>query len=77
MWRFEKSEVMAKIMSLQEGYLYHYYCMLERYRAYEGRIILNDETDEQRLLLVLRNIGERFGDYIMSEDRLVIPPFFY
>ncbi|EUJ24349.1 Crp/Fnr family transcriptional regulator [Listeria cornellensis] len=76
MWRFEKSEVMAKIMSLQDGYLYHYNCMLDRYRSYEGRIILNDETDEQRTLIVLGNIGRRFGTYKVEKDAFVIPGFF-
>ncbi|MBC1553886.1 Crp/Fnr family transcriptional regulator [Listeria booriae] len=76
MSRFEKNEVMAKIMSLQDGYLYHYTCMLDRYRMYENRIIVNDATDEKRTLLELREIGSKFGKDEVQKDKVVVPGFF-
>lgn len=75
-WRFKKSDVMAKIMSLQDGYLYYYNCMQERYQSYTNRIMLHEETDEQRTLIALHDIGEKFGRYIQSLNRYVIPRTF-
>ncbi|MBC1212283.1 Crp/Fnr family transcriptional regulator [Listeria booriae] len=72
--RFEKSEVMAKIMSIQDGYLYHYNCMLDCYDNYTNRIMLHEETDERRTLTTLIYIGENFG--VKYENVHVIPRVF-
>lgn len=75
-WRFKKSDVMTKVMSLQDGYLYYYNCMQERYQSYTNRIMLHEETDEKRTLIALHDIGEKFGRYNASLNMCVIPKAF-
>lgn len=70
-WRFEKNEVIAKIMSTQDGYLFHYNSMIDCYHIYTNRIMLNEESAEERTLVTLQYIGTKFGE--KNGDYFVIP----
>lgn len=73
-WRFEKNEVIAKIMSIQDGYLFHYNSMIDCYHIYTNRIMLNEETAEERTLVTLQYLGAKFGE--KSGNFFVIPMAF-
>ncbi|EUJ18724.1 putative cyclic nucleotide-binding proteins (Crp-like) [Listeria grandensis FSL F6-0971] len=60
-WRFLLSDVIAKIMSMQEGYLYHYNYMRMMYERYALKIITSSDTNHQKVESMLQAIIERFG----------------
>ncbi|MBC6316978.1 Crp/Fnr family transcriptional regulator [Listeria grandensis] len=59
-WRLSLSEVIAKMMSIQEGYLYHYNYMRLVYERYALKIITRNDTNQQRIESMLQVIVERF-----------------
>ncbi|MBC1435184.1 Crp/Fnr family transcriptional regulator [Listeria rocourtiae] len=60
-WRFLLSDVIAKIMSIQEGYLYHYNYMRMIYERYATKIVVGSETNQQKVESMLQVITKRFG----------------
>lgn len=60
-WRFLLSDVIAKMMSIQEGYLYHYNYMRMMYERYAMKIVSGSDTNQQKIENMLQVIVERFG----------------
>ncbi|MBC1402850.1 Crp/Fnr family transcriptional regulator [Listeria booriae] len=74
-WRFVLSDVIAKIMSIQEGYLYHYNYMRMMYERYALKIITNSNTNQQKVESMLQAIAERFG-INRTENHIKLPKCF-
>lgn len=66
-WRFLLSDVIAKIMSIQEGYLYHYNYMRMMYERYTEKIITGSDTNQQKIESMLQVIIQRFGTDIVGD----------
>ncbi|MBC2320356.1 Crp/Fnr family transcriptional regulator [Listeria booriae] len=60
-WRFTKSEVIAKIMSTQEGYLYHYMSMLDQYSLFTKKLMTMKKTHKERVFIALQELAKKFG----------------
>lgn len=73
-WRFIKSEVIAKIMSTQEGYLYHYMSMLDQYSLFTKKLMTMKKTHKERVFIALQELAKKFG--MPENDIIKIPPVF-
>lgn len=73
-WRFIKSEVIAKIMSTQEGYLYHYMSMLDQYSLFTKKLMTMKKTHKERVFIALQELAKKFGT--PENDAIKIPPVF-
>ncbi|KMT62196.1 Crp/Fnr family transcriptional regulator [Paenilisteria newyorkensis] len=73
-WRFIKSEVIAKIMSTQEGYLYHYMSMLDQYSLFTKKLMTMKKTHKERVFIALQELAKKFGT--PENDVIKIPPVF-
>ncbi|MBC1210760.1 Crp/Fnr family transcriptional regulator [Listeria booriae] len=74
-WRFLLSDVIAKIMSIQEGYLYHYNYMRMMYERYALKIITSSDTNQQKVESMLQTIVKRFGTE-RTENHIKLPKCF-
>ncbi|MBC1231599.1 Crp/Fnr family transcriptional regulator [Listeria booriae] len=74
-WRLLLSDVIAKIMSIQEGYLYHYNYMRMTYERYALKIVTSSDMNQKRVENMLQVIVKRFGSE-QSEDYVKIPRCF-
>ncbi|MBC1457139.1 Crp/Fnr family transcriptional regulator [Listeria newyorkensis] len=74
-WRLSLSDVIAKIMSIQEGYLYHYNYMRTIYERYALKIVTNSDMNQKRVENMLQIIIKRFGTE-QSEDYVKLPRCF-
>ncbi|MBC2285025.1 Crp/Fnr family transcriptional regulator [Listeria booriae] len=59
--RFVKSEVIAKTMSTQEGYLYHYKSMLDQYGLFTHKFTTIKKTRKEQVYISLQELAEKFG----------------
>lgn len=75
-WRFLKSDVIAKIMSTQEGYLFHYLSMLDQYSLFTKKLMTMKKTHKERVFIALQEVGKKFGTPTNRSDYVKIPPVF-
>lgn len=75
-WRFIKSDVIAKIMSTQEGYLFHYLSMLDQYSFFTKKLMTMKKTHKERVFIALQELGEKFGSLVNHGNYVKIPPVF-
>ncbi|MBA3927619.1 Crp/Fnr family transcriptional regulator [Listeria rustica] len=74
-WRLLLSDVIAKIMSIQEGYLYHYNYMRMVYERYALKIVTSSDMNQKRVENMLQVIIKRFATE-QSEDYVKLPRCF-
>ncbi|EUJ48369.1 Crp/Fnr family transcriptional regulator [Listeria rocourtiae] len=76
-WRFKFHDVLANIMNIQEGYLYHYNYMMQIHRIYLEKMMAMVSDKEQRVLTFLKLLAEKFGENDGEPNVfLKLPPFF-
>lgn len=73
-WRFHFHDVLAKIMNIQEGYLYHYNYMISIYPIYLNKILAMGADVEERVFGFLEIIAGKFGE--IDGPFVKIPSFF-
>ncbi|MBC6315253.1 Crp/Fnr family transcriptional regulator [Listeria grandensis] len=75
-WKFELTDVIAKIMNIQEGYLYHYNYMRLIYDRYTQKIASMGEMNVEKVLLSLRSIALWYGTGETCNGFIKIPTCF-
>ncbi|MBC6315256.1 Crp/Fnr family transcriptional regulator [Listeria grandensis] len=71
--KFELTDVLAKIMNIQEGYLYHYHYMHRIYERYIQKIASLGEMNLDKVMQTLRSIALWYGDKEMYKEFTKIP----
>ncbi|WP_088815959.1 MULTISPECIES: Crp/Fnr family transcriptional regulator [Listeria] len=73
-WKFSKSDVLGKVISTQEGYLYHYNYLKSILNRYLKKIISQNLTNATKTLQLIQFLTNRFGEEL-GED-IAIPKIF-
>ncbi|MBA3926317.1 helix-turn-helix domain-containing protein [Listeria rustica] len=75
-WRFELQDVLAKIINMQEGYLYHYNYMRETYERYTMKLRAIGEDNDGKVAMLLYSIASWFGIEAEEKDFVELPKIF-
>ncbi|AQY50376.1 hypothetical protein PWEIH_16078 [Listeria weihenstephanensis FSL R9-0317] len=75
-WKFELTDVIAKVMNIQEGYLYHYNYMRLIYDRYTQKIASMGEMNVEKVLLSLRSVALWYGTGEVCNGFIKIPTCF-
>lgn len=76
-WRFKFHDVLAKIMNIQEGYLYLYNYMMSMYRTHLKKMMALRSDKQQRVLAFLQILAEKSGENDEPSDEFIKLPSFF
>ncbi|MBC1907651.1 Crp/Fnr family transcriptional regulator [Listeria booriae] len=71
--RYRKEDLIEKIMNTQEGYLYHYMHMQNTASRLLARQELLQLPTEERIIFVLLELSEKYGNEVDDKDMLRFP----
>ncbi|KMT58586.1 Crp/Fnr family transcriptional regulator [Paenilisteria newyorkensis] len=71
--RYRKEDLIEKIMNTQEGYLYHYVHMKNMTNRLLARQELWRLPTEERVIIVLLELGKKYGKEAKDKDTLCFP----
>ncbi|MBC1561233.1 Crp/Fnr family transcriptional regulator [Listeria booriae] len=75
LWEFSKSDILGKIINIQDGYLYHYLTMKKILDQMLSRYLMEHKASEERVMYYLHDIASRYGEHHIDTNYLKIPSF--